>query len=218
DAARGRGAPRRDRRGALGRDRAGRCVDDRPDHARRPREAPRGRLRAARTARGRRPEPRPAAVEGVPVPLLRLRRHAAREHLRADAVPLDPLLRALPPAVRAVQDAVAGPSGTSTRSRSPISRMTRAGTPPATTPAGRSRATTPPAPTTVSSPIVTPGQTITPPPSQTLSPRTIGAPDSQPARRGNGSTGCVAVSSCTRVAIWQAHPIVIGATSSMRQS
>ena len=39
----------------------------------------------------------------------------------------------------------------------PISRITRAGTPPASTPAGRSRVTTAPAPTTVSSPIVTPG-------------------------------------------------------------
>ena len=31
-------------------------------------------------------------------------RDAAREHLRPDAVPLAPLLRELPPAVRAVQD------------------------------------------------------------------------------------------------------------------
>ena len=38
------------------------------------------------------------------VPVLRLEGHAAREHLRADALPLDPLLRELPAAVRAVQD------------------------------------------------------------------------------------------------------------------
>ncbi len=42
----------------------------------------------------------------VPLPLLRLSRHAAREHLRPDTVPLDPLLQRLPPAVRAVQDAL----------------------------------------------------------------------------------------------------------------
>src|SRR3954454_17851746 len=60
------------------------------------------------------------------------------------------------------------------RSCSPISRTTRAGTPIATTPAGRSRVTTAPAPTTVSLPIVTPGQTMTPPASQTLSAMVIG--------------------------------------------
>ncbi len=71
--------------------------------------------------------------------------------------------------------------------------------------------TTAPAPTTVSSPIVTPGQTIAPPPSQTLSPIVIGSADSQPCRRGSGSIGCVAVRSCTFVASWQASPIRIGA-------
>jgi transposase InsO family protein len=91
--------------------------------------------------------------------------------------------------------------GTSTRSRSPISRTTLAGTPAATTPRGRSRVTTAPAPTTVPCPIVTPGQTMTPPPSHTLSARVIGRPYSQPTRRGSGSIGWVAVSSCTRVAI-----------------
>ena len=45
-----------------------------------------------------------------------------------------------------------------------------------------------------------PGQTIPPPPSQTLSPSVIGAPDSQPARRAAGSTGWVAVRSCMRPA------------------
>ena len=75
------------------------------------------------------------------------------------------------------------------RSLSPISRITRAGTPAATTPGGKSRVTTAPAPTTVSSPIVTPGQTTTPPPSHTLSPRAIGSPDSHPVRRGSASIG-----------------------------
>ena len=74
--------------------------------------------------------------------------------------------------------------------------------------------TTDPAPTTVSSPIVTPGSTITPPPSQTLSPTVIGSAYSHPARRGPGSTGWVAVSSWTQVAIWQCAPMATGATSS----
>src|SRR5262249_44480241 len=81
-----------------------------------------------------------------------------------------------------------------------ISRCTTAGTPKATTPAGKLRVTTAPAPATVSSPIVTPGQTMTPPPSQTLSPSVIGRPYSHPSRLGSGSTGCVAASSWTLVA------------------
>jgi metal-sulfur cluster biosynthetic enzyme len=47
---------------------------------------------------------RATAVEGVPLPLLRVDRDEAREHLRPDPVPLDPLVRELPPALRAVQD------------------------------------------------------------------------------------------------------------------
>src|SRR5919109_221797 len=70
----------------------GRLLVDRPDHAGGPREAPRGRLRAPGSARGRRTDPRPAAVAGVPLPLLRLERHDPREHLRADAVPLAAVL------------------------------------------------------------------------------------------------------------------------------
>jgi hypothetical protein len=58
---------------------------------------------------------------------------------------------------------------------------------------------------------------MTPPPSQTLSAIAIGSADSQPIRRGSGSMGCVAVSSCTRVASWHAAPIVIGATSPAQQ-
>src|SRR3954465_7805536 len=111
-----------------------------------------------------------------------------------------------------------GYAGSWTVPSSPIPRPTRAGTPIATTPAGRSRVTTAPAPTTVCSPIVTPGQTITPALNQTLSPTTIGLADSQPIRRGSGSIGWVAVMNWTREATWQAAPILTGATSSMRQS
>ena len=70
------------------------------------------------------------------------------------------------------------------------------------------------APTTVLSPIVTPGQTITPPPSQTLLPIVIGLEPSHFARLGSGSTGCVAVRSCTFGPICTSSPIVILATSS----
>src|SRR5450631_1487621 len=69
------------------------------------------------------------------------------------------------------------------------SRMTRAGFPTARTFAGRPLVTTAPAPTTVFSPIVTPGQTMTPPPSQTLSPIEIGLPASSLLRLGSASTG-----------------------------
>ena len=78
----------------------------------RPREAARGGLRAAGAAQRRADDARAAAVEGVPLPLLRLDRDAAREHLRPDAVPLDPLVRELPPAVRAVQDDLGMPAAT----------------------------------------------------------------------------------------------------------
>ena len=40
----------------------------------------------------------------LPLPVLRLDRDEAGKHLRPDPVPVDPLLRELPPAVRAVQD------------------------------------------------------------------------------------------------------------------
>ena len=77
--------------------------------------------------------------------------------------------------------------------------------------------TTAPAPTTVSSPIVTPGHTIAPAPSQTLSPIAIGRAYSHPSRRAAGSIGCGAVTSWTFVAIWQSAPIAMLATSSMTQ-
>src|SRR3954466_7328189 len=73
-------------------------------HRSRTREAARGRPRAAGPPRRRRHDPRAAAVEGVPLPLLRLAGDEGRGHPWPDAVPLDPLVRELPPAVRAVQD------------------------------------------------------------------------------------------------------------------
>ena len=67
-------------------------------------EAARVGLRATRSARRRSADARPAPVGRVSLSVLRFHRHAAREHLRADAVPVGALLRELPPAVRAVQD------------------------------------------------------------------------------------------------------------------
>ena len=71
--------------------------------------AGREKLRAAGFAppaprEAERTEARAAAVAGPQMPLLRLDRDATREPLRPDAVPVAPLLRELPPAVRAVQD------------------------------------------------------------------------------------------------------------------
>src|SRR5438034_7400139 len=48
----------------------------------------RSRVRASCAARGGRATARPAPGERLPLPVLRLARHRAREHLRADAVPL----------------------------------------------------------------------------------------------------------------------------------
>ncbi len=76
-----------------------------------------------------------------------------------------------------------------------IRRTIRAGLPTATTPGGRSPVTTAPAPTTVSAPMVTPGSTMTPPPSHVVSPMAIGSAASHPARRRSGSIGWVGVSS-----------------------
>ena len=71
----------------------------------------REKLRAAGfappTPRGEGDDARAAAVERLPLPLLRLARHRAREHLRPDAVPLAALLPRLQAAVRAVQDDLA---------------------------------------------------------------------------------------------------------------
>ena len=80
-----------------------RLVVDGSHHAGRPREAPRRRVRPTRAARGERADADPAP-EGLPLPVLRLDRDAPGQPLRPDAVPLDPLLRELPAAVRAVQD------------------------------------------------------------------------------------------------------------------
>jgi hypothetical protein len=75
-------------------------------------------------------------------------------------------------ALRAAAPAGRGSSRNGSRAswaRGYSERITWAGLPTAITLAGRSLTTTAPAPTTVFSPMLTPGQTITPPPSQTLS-------------------------------------------------
>ena len=71
--------------------------------------------------------------------------------------------------------------------------MTRAGFPTATEFGGIERVTTAPAPMIEFSPMLTPGQTTTEPPSHTLSSRVMGAEDSHLARRGPGSVGWIAV-------------------------
>jgi ring-1,2-phenylacetyl-CoA epoxidase subunit PaaD len=82
--------------------------------------AGREKLRASGPTSGVRAEARPAPVGRVPLPVLRVDRDAAGEHLRPDAVPVDSLLRELPAAVRAVQDHLSGgrrPGAASLRSR-----------------------------------------------------------------------------------------------------
>jgi hypothetical protein len=66
-------------------------------------------------------------------------------------------------------------------------RIVRAGLPAADTWSGMSRTTTLPAPMTAFFPMVTPGQTITPPPSHAFSPIVMGADRSHPARRRSWS-------------------------------
>ena len=61
-----------------------------------------------------------------------------------------------------------------------MGRKTRQGLPTATTPAGMSLVTTDPAPMTLLSPMVTPGQMTTLPPIQTLLPMRTGLPNSTP--------------------------------------
>ncbi len=93
-----------------------RLVVDRPHHAGR---AARSCARSGFAP----PAPREAAAPTLvqlqsnahPLPVLRLDRDAAREHLRPDAVPLAALLRELPAAVRAVQDDLGGRIATSCR-------------------------------------------------------------------------------------------------------
>src|SRR5262249_9466468 len=105
----------------------------------RPGEAAGGGLRAARAGRGPGAAARPAPVEGVPLPVLRLGRDTPREPLRADAVPVDPLLRELPAAVRAVQDDLMMKSDGAGRApaRSPVSGCPRPGS--SARPCGRRR-------------------------------------------------------------------------------
>jgi hypothetical protein len=61
--------------------------------------------------------------------------------------------------------------------------------------------------------MVTPGQTMTPPPSQTLFPRVTASLFSQPARRRSASRGCTGVRSCTLGPIWQSAPMVTAPVS-----
>src|SRR5687768_12216829 len=68
-------------------------------------------------------------------------------------------------------------------------RRTRQGLPTAMTPAGMSRVTTLPAPMVVSSPMVTPGQRIAPPPIHTLLPMVTGPASSAPVARVAGLVG-----------------------------
>ena len=74
-----------------------------------------------------------------------------------------------------------------------ITRTTRQGLPTARTFGGRSRTTTLPAPTTVFSPMLTPGHTIAPPPSQTPFSIETGSASSSPEFRVAASSGCVQV-------------------------
>ena len=76
-----------------------------------------------------------------------------------------------------------------------------------------SRVTTDPAPITESSPMVTPGMMIAPPPIQTLSPMVIGSAASQPSRRGPGSSGWIGVSSWMFGPSWQLRPMRMSTTS-----
>ena len=71
--------------------------------------------------------------------------------------------------------------------------------------------TTAPEATTVFSPMVTPGLTITPAPSHTLSPRTMGLPNSSPDRRVAGSVGWPAVVRQTLGASRHPSPMVTAA-------
>lgn len=73
--------------------------------------------------------------------------------------------------------------------RTTLSVRTRAGLPKAVAPAGMSRVTTLPAPISASSPMLTPGRMIAPPPIQTLRPMRMGRPNSNPAARPAGSRG-----------------------------
>ena len=67
------------------------------------------------------------------------------------------------------------------------------GLPAANTSEGMSFVTTLPAPITVRSPILTPGQITALPPIQTSSPMAMGLADSRPVARSRKSTGCVTV-------------------------
>ena len=70
------------------------------------RQAPGGGAGASGTALGGRAAARPASQPHLPLPLLRVGGHVARERVRAHPVPVDPLLQPVPAAVRADQDRV----------------------------------------------------------------------------------------------------------------
>ena len=76
---------------------------------------------------------------------------------------------------------------------------------------------TAPAAATAPSPMVTPGQTMTPPPSHTWSPMVMGRPYSGPAERMAASSGWPAVNRETLGPRRQWLPMVTGATSRMVQ-
>ncbi len=119
DEARARGVGERARRRARRAGDPGRLVVDRQDHARGPREAARRRLRAAGAARGVRAEARAAAVERLPLPVLRL---DARRSSRTSSARR-----------RAARSATARAAGSRSSSSRRSSRRRRA------TPAARSR-------------------------------------------------------------------------------
>ena len=104
----------RPRRRAGDRRRPRRLLVDRPHHARGPPQAAGVRLRPAGAADSDRPDARPARGARLPLPVLRLHRHAPGEPLRPHAVPLDPLLRR-----------AAGSRSSSSRRSSPSERPAR---------------------------------------------------------------------------------------------
>jgi hypothetical protein len=122
------------------------------------------------------PRPRSAAHPGIErtnelrdgigsargLPMVRLRNQHCKHGPPADQFPVQGGLwggRLVPPAI---QHGIL--------STYPIVRMMRAGTPATIAPSGTSRVTTAPAPTIALAPIVTPGSTIAPAPSQTSDP------------------------------------------------
>ena len=86
-------------------------------------------------------------------------------------------------------------------------RTSRAGAPTTTVRGRTSRVTIDPAPTTASSPIVTPGSTVTRAPSQTLRPMTTGAGRRSPRR--SAAMPCCSVAMIASCPMRQSSPIVM---------